>query len=148
MSPPADWVWPDPALGPPRPGVRPHRHPPNRLPVWCLEQESAEHDVVLCDSYGNEHVVSHMAPDRVEAAIAYLRLRAPLLFGLRLADLRMEAIELMLLGLDGSEPLLERAERIETLGPDRSLEATLLMRSLRQRLRVRQRDVPTTGGGT
>lgn len=142
------WSWPDPALGPPRPGLRPHRHPPNRLPVWCLEQEGPEHTLFWCDIYGNEHLVSTLAPDYASAIEGYLRARAPLLFGLRLADLYLEAIELSLLGLEGSDVLLGRAERIRELGPMRSLEATPLMSAIARRLDCRDGDDPKRGGSS
>jgi hypothetical protein len=78
-----------------------------------------------------------MPLDYVENVVVYLRRRAELLFGLRLADLYLEALELSLLGLEGSDALLEHAKEIEALGPHGSLEATPLMVALRRRLEGR-----------
>ena len=75
-----------------------------------------------------------MDPGHVRNVVVYLEDRTELLFSLRLADLYLEAIELLLLGPDGSHSLFERASKIKALGPEASLEATPLMRALRQRL--------------
>ena len=58
------WPWPDPAEGPPRPGLRPHRHPPNRLHVWVFRQQQA-----WVDYYGNEHEIESMPLDHTRNVI-------------------------------------------------------------------------------
>lgn len=122
-------AWEDPAHGPRRPGIRSHRYPPGRLPVWCLDQSE-----VWCDCFGTEHLISRMPPDEVTNVISYLYERCELWFGLRLADLYLEAIEGSLFGLDGHESLVTRAAQIEALGPEEALEASPLMVALQRRL--------------
>lgn len=128
--PDATWLLADPALGRPRPGLRPHRHPENRLHLWSLDQHQ-----VWIDFWGNEHEVESLERDDVENVISYLREHASLLHALRVSDLYLEAIESLHEGDASGAVLLEEAERLQELDPLEWLEGSALVRALRRRLR-------------
>lgn len=73
MSGKRDWTpRPDPALADPqRPGLRPHRHEPDRLHGWVFLQHH-----VWVDSWSNEHEIETMAGDYVAKVIRSFEDRA------------------------------------------------------------------------
>jgi hypothetical protein len=119
------WPWPDPALEPARPGLRAHRHPPNRLHLWALDQHQ-----VWVDLYGNEHEIESMRLDDVESALARLLEHACFMHTLRVCDLYLEAIERSLEGDNSGTARLEEAEHLEELDPVEWLEGSSLVRAL------------------
>lgn len=127
------WPWPDPALGPSRPGLRAHRHPENRMHLWTLDQHQ-----VWVDFYGNEHEVESMPLEYVENVISYLREHVSLMHALRICDLYLEAGERMLEGDASGIELLEEAAQLEELDPLEWLEGSALLGALRRRLEGRR----------
>lgn len=127
------WLSSDPALGPPRPGLRPQCHPENRLHLWVLEQHQ-----VWVDFWGNEHEVESMALDDVEGVLSYLREHASLMHALRVCDLSLEAIERLDAGDTSGAELLEEAAQLKELDPHEWLEESPLLRALRRRLEGRR----------
>jgi hypothetical protein len=60
---------PDPALlNPNAPGLRAHRHPPNRLHTWVFAQQT-----VWVDYWGNELTLTQMAADYLVNVLRFVR---------------------------------------------------------------------------
>src|SRR5579862_9985258 len=90
---------PDPAIHDPnRPGLRPHRHPPNKLHAWVFLQ-----DEVWVDYWGNEQEISLMEPAYAEAVIDFCLARAIWIRGLVQAAVAEKLAALEKLATDQNE---------------------------------------------
>ncbi len=125
-------LFPDPALSEPeRPGLRPHRHRPNRLWPWLFEQHQ-----VWVDYYGNEQEIESMSAAYAANVLAFCHLEAG-----RICLLALERMLERELGRRASDP--ELASALAAAGePHAFLEQTPLVRALRRRLE----DVPAERG--
>lgn len=80
---------PDPAVhDPDRPGLRPHRHPPDALHSWVFVQ-----DEVWIDYWGNEQEIALMAGDYVANVVAFCEERALWIWALVAGELMACVVE-------------------------------------------------------
>lgn len=85
---------PDPAVhDPDRPGLRPHRHPPDELHSWVFVQ-----DEVWVDYWGNEHEIALMAGDYVANVVAFCEERALWIWALVAGELMAGEVEEVIRG--------------------------------------------------
>ena len=83
------WPWPDPAEGPPRPGLRPHRHPLNDSTFGSSASTR------WVDYYGNEHEIESVPLDYARNVIDGVPIPLPtrvVLLGSDTRKLRVEAV--------------------------------------------------------
>lgn len=103
---PASWTpRPDPAVHEPgRPGLRPHRHPHDRLYAWVFEQGQ-----VWVDYWGNEHEIESMSADYIASVIRFCERQAACIRWLVGLDMLLEALGLALAGRheEGEEVLAD-----------------------------------------
>jgi hypothetical protein len=128
-----DWQpRPDPAVTDPnRPGLRAHRHPPNRMHAWVFQQQQ-----VWVDYWGNEHEIESMDVDYVRNVIAFCLLRAEAILDLTCAEGASAVVDMLLLRIRPT-----RAQRaamdallVDACDPVEWLVQMPLIRALRRRL--------------
>jgi len=126
---------PDPAIHDPyRLGLRPHRHPPDRMRAWVYLQHQ-----VWVDYWGNEHEIESMQLDYIENVIRFSEKQVERIAFLITLDLLIASGHL-LLGLgDASQQTLDEArialERCTENGVSISWLHTLpLLRALNRRV--------------
>lgn len=116
---------------PGRRGVRPERHPPNRLAGWVFRQHQ-----VWVDVHGSEHEIESMARDYVRNVLGFCELRAERIRVILVFDAYAEGLELAQLDVRASAG---RQQLIDAVGlaivdPDELLEQLPLIKALRERL--------------
>ncbi len=123
---------PDPAIEDrQRPGLRPHRHPPNVLHAWVFLQHQ-----VWVDYWGNEHEIESMPLDYVENVIGFCLRQAERIRALVALNAALQALGLVLAGER------ERAQRLIAVAKEACrapsdvgwLEETPLFNALRRQL--------------
>ncbi len=130
---------PNPALtDPDRPGLRAHRHPPDRLHTWVFGQHQ-----VWVDYWGNEHEIETISLDYAANVIAFCRRQAWRILVIAFLD----ALEHCITSAGSGEAAAQAVCELEALveadaDPVAWLEQTPLLRALRRRLAG-----PACGGG-
>lgn len=124
---------PDPALADPRPpGLRPHRHPPNRLHAWVFGPRGAQ---VWVDGYGNQREIDVLPPDYASNIVTFCQQQAARIRVLVTIDRLEQAVRL---GLDGdhaaADTIVDEVLADAALTSEEFLERTPLFRALRRRL--------------
>lgn len=125
---------PDPALvDPDRPGLRAHRHPPNRLHGWVFGQHQ-----VWVDFYGNEiatRSTRSMPLDYVANVIAFARGQADRIRELVVLDLLSDQLERLHAGKHLDPRALRDASSAYDVDAIAWLERTPLIQELNRRLK-------------
>jgi hypothetical protein len=118
---------PDPALlNPDAPGLRAHRHPPNRLHAWVFVQRT-----VWVDFWGNEHALVSMNDDYLRNVLAFVRGDASRIRDIVVLDLVIEQLLRVVAGVP-FDPDAGRASSAYEIEAATWLEQTPLVRTLNE----------------
>jgi hypothetical protein len=122
----AEWrPCPDPALlNPNAPGLRAHRHPPNRLHAWVFAQQA-----LWVDYWGNELALGSMADDYIHNVLALVRGDASRIRDIVVLDLVIEQLLRVATGTP-SDPDAVRPSSAYEIDAATWLEQTPLVRTL------------------
>jgi hypothetical protein len=122
----AEWrPRPDPALlNPNAPGLRAHRHPPNRLHAWVFAQQT-----VWVDYWGNEHALGSMEAACIDNVLAFVRRDASRIRDIVVLDLVIEQLLRVAAGAP-FDPDAGRASSAYEIDAATWLEQTPLVRTL------------------
>lgn len=122
---------PDPALAdPPPPGLRSHRHPPNRLHAWVFRQHQ-----VWVDAYGNEWETDALPSGYARAIIAFCQQQAARIRGMVTIERLAEALLFQRDGnYDAADAIADQILADAAGTPAEFLERTPLFGALRRRL--------------
>lgn len=116
---------PDPALlNPNAPGLRAHRHPPNRLHAWVFAQQT-----VWVDYWGNEHALVSMNDDYLRNVLGFVRADAGRIRDIVVLDLVIEQLLRVAAGAP-FDPDAARASSAYEIDAATWLEQTPLVRTL------------------
>lgn len=122
--------YPDPALADPiRPGLRAHRHPPNRLHTWLFAQAK-----VWIDYWGNEIAVETIGADYRANIVAFCEQRAAYIRDVVVLDLATDQLAQLLAGGSLNRSVLHDLHRAYELEPTAWLAETPLLQTLTRRL--------------
>jgi hypothetical protein len=130
-SPPEKHGWrprPDPALvNPDTPGLRAHRHPPNRLHAWVFTQQD-----LWVDYWGNELELKSMSAEYVQNVLAFTRGQAARIREIVDPDLALDQLAALVAGAASDPDIVRDASTAYDLDAIAWVEQTPLVRALKK----------------
>jgi hypothetical protein len=119
---------PDPALvDPDAPGLRAHRHPPNRLHAFVFAQQR---DFVWVDYWGNEIEIESMSAEYVRNVLAFTRGQAARIREIVAPDLALDQLAALVAGAASDPDVVRDALTAYDLDAIAWLEQTPLLQAL------------------